>query len=318
VTARTRSALTPALVLLAAAVLAYAISLIPTLGVAHGSTPAHAAAVVVAPEPAGSGSALEAPPVVTPTELPTVDEVSQLWRRGEYLGAGILVLFGLLVFGLRVDRKRALYYTAGLAALGACVELVHAGQTPNASMLLGAALFFGALVMRSPLQPKQVVATEEPQPPALDPDGPEAARIRLRSGYHDQRGHIALPLLGCVAVVFLAGLAHACAPLRPSAKAAAGDLVDCTLVAVGDHADELEAAIRDATDMRGEIDWETSRALVRQLGTATGGCALRLAIERLLAAPGVAAIGGTGSLRAGWEQVRAEDLGGRRYLPEAM
>jgi hypothetical protein len=190
VTARTRSALTPALVLLAAAALAYVISLIPTLGVAHGSTPAHAAAVV-ASEPAGSGSALDVPPVVTPAELPTVEEVGQLWRRGEYLGAGLLVLCGLLVFALKVDRRRAAIYTAGLAAIGGLVELVHAGQTPNASMLLGAALFFGALVMRSPLQPKQA------EPP---PRAPEA-------------GHVALPLLGCVAVVFLAGLAYACARL---------------------------------------------------------------------------------------------------------
>ena len=154
-TARTRSTLTPALVLLAAAALAYAISLIPTLGVAHGSTPAHAAAVVVASDPAGSGSALEAPAAVTPAELPTVEDVSQLWRRGEYLGAGLLVLCGLLVFALKVDRRRAAIYTAGLAAIGGLVELVHAGQTPNASMLLGAALFFGALVMRSPLQPRE-------------------------------------------------------------------------------------------------------------------------------------------------------------------
>jgi hypothetical protein len=291
VTARTRSALTPALVLLAAAVLAYAISLIPTLGVAHGSTPAHAAAVVVASEPAGSGSALDAPPVVTPAELPTVEEVGQLWRRGEYLGAGLLVLCGLLVFALKVDRRRAAIYTAGLAAIGGLVELVHAGQTPNASMLLGAALFFGALVMRSPLQPKA-------EQPARTPES----------------GHIALPLLGCVAVVFLAGLAYACAPLRPSSGTPTGELVDCTLVAVGDHADELEAAIRDATDMNGAIDWETPRALVRQLGADVGGCALRLAIERLLASPGVAAGPGAASLTAGWERIRAEDLGGRRYL----
>jgi hypothetical protein len=301
-TARTRSALTPALVLFVAAALAYAISLIPTLGVAHGSTPAHAAAVVVASEPAGSGSALEAPPVVTPAELPTVEEVSQLWRRGEYLGAGLLVLCGLLVFALKVDRRRAAIYTAGLAAIGGLVELVHAGQTPNASMLLGAALFFGALVMRSPLQPPAPTG-------ANSPASSEGSRT-------PESGHVALPLLGCVAVVFLAGLAWSCAPIRPSTKAA-GELVDCTLVAVGDHADEIEVAIRDATDMRGAIDWETPRALVRQLGADVGGCALRLAIERLLASPGVAAGPGAASLTAGWDAIRTDDLGRRRYLPEA-
>jgi hypothetical protein len=297
-TARTRSALTPALVLFVAAALAYAISLIPTLGLAHGSTPAHAAAVVLVAEPAGSGSALDAPPVVTPADPPTVDEVSQLWRRGEYLGAGLLVLCGLLVFALKVDRRRAAIYTAGLAAIGGLVELVHAGQTPNASMLLGAALFFGALVMRSPLQPKV-------EPPPRTPES----------------GHVALPLLGCVAVVFLAGLAYACAPARPAARTVADPIIDCTLVSLGSNADayrgRIELAIRDNTS-NGAVSWSKVVAVVADLvpeaGIDVAGCVARETFERVLGSRGVTASMSEADLRAGWDRVRDEALGGRRYL----
>jgi hypothetical protein len=128
---------------------------------------------------------------------------------------------------------------------------------------------------------------------------------------------LAMSLFGVLAV-FLAGLAWSCAPLKPTTKDTAGEMVDCTLVAVGSHADELEAAIRDATNMDGEIDWQSPRAMVRELQVDVAGCALRLAIERLLASPGAVAVGGQGDLRAGWERIRTEELGGRRYLPDAV
>jgi hypothetical protein len=312
-TARTRSALTPALVLLAAAALAYAISLIPTLGVAHGSTPAHAAAVVAA-EPAA--------PAPRPSDQlhdPLTDlggAIDDARREGQAHGWALGAIVGLVLLSraLRKAHKRWPTLTtlrwmagpAGLVVFGAGIigsaafdAFIFGGSWLAAGYAaIGAALYL--------LDPDLKLPTQSNPPTSSD------------GSRSPESGHIALPLLGCVAVVFLAGLAWGCASLRPTAKATAGELVDCALVAVGDHADELEAAIRDATDMRGDIDWTAPRALVRQLGGSVGGCALRLAIERLLASPGVAAIGGTGSLRAGWEQVRVEDLGGRRYLPEAM
>jgi hypothetical protein len=315
VTARTRSALTPALVLLAAAALAYAISLIPTLGVAHGSTPAHAAAVgdVVVPV------AQPAPP--RPSDQlhdPLTDlggAIDDARREGQAHGWALGAIVGLVLLSraLRKAHKRwptltPLRWMAGPAGL------VVFGAGIIGSAAFDAFIFGGSWIAAGYAAIGAALYLLDPDlklpPPVNPPTSSEGSRA-------PEAGHIALPLLGCIAVVFLAGLAWGCASLRPT-KAAAGELVDCTLVAVGSHADEIEAAIRDATNMDGEIDWQAPRAMVRQLGFDVGGCALRLAIERLLASPGVAAGSGAASITAGWNMIRADDLGSRRYLPEAM
>jgi hypothetical protein len=295
VTARTRSALTPALVLLAAAALAYAISLIPTLGVAHGSTPAHAAAVV-AFEPAGSGSALDGPPVVTPAELPTVDEVTALVQRGEVWAAFIVGLFLLCGALHKADPTRAWFYTAGITLLGGAVGMIAAGVVPNASMAIGIVAGLVGTALR----------------------GPGLSRPAARA---PESGHIALPLLGCVAVVFLAGLAYACAPARPAARTVADPIIDCTLVSLGADADayraRIEAAIRDAT-VNGAVAWSKVVAVVADLvpeaGIDVAGCVARETFERVLGSRGVTASVSEADLRAGWDRVRDEALGGRRYL----
>jgi hypothetical protein len=322
VTARTRSALTPALVLLAAAALAYVISLIPTLGVAHGSTPAHAAAVVDVVTPAAQPAPRPSDQLHDPlTDLGGAIDDAEAARRQ---GWPILVLVGVVLVsrGLGTARRRwpgsrALRWMSGRAGLLTIGSGAVAAAAFDAFVLGGSWFAAGYAALGAALALIDPGPTAQKDAEVLQPAKDSATDL----GFCNQpaprapeSGHIALPLLGCVAVVFLAGLAWGCASLRPSATATAGELVDCTLVSIGDHADELEAAIRDATDMRGAIDWETPRALVRELGADVGGCALRLAIERLLASPGVAAGSGAASLTAGWHTIRTEDLGGRRYM----
>lgn len=285
-------------VLLGALALAVALLAADSVAVAHADSVAGAHADASVIDVASSASAVE-PVAPAPTE-PTVDEVRAVWRRGDLLGAGVLVLFGLLVVAARVDRRRALWYTAGLTALGACVELVHAGQTPSAGMLIGAGAVFVALITRSPLQP--------------------AAAADARSAREPQRGSVAgsvLLLLLALAIIWVPIVSASCS--GGQRRAAIESVVDCTIGVGKQHADEysalIEQVLRAATSPDGSVDWTVVRAAAVGFGLETGGCAIAAAVVRLLAAPPGYRAGSPApsTVRAGWELLRAEQLGGRRF-----
>jgi hypothetical protein len=108
---------------------------------------------------AGSASA---PEVAAPTTTPASSEpappieldvslVVKLWRSGALLGAGVVVLFLLLTFALKVDTTRAFYYSAGATVLGTVVDTIAiTGRSPNASMLIIAVSMFVAIVTKGP------------------------------------------------------------------------------------------------------------------------------------------------------------------------
>jgi len=256
--------------------------------------------------PAAGDSATPAPAIMSapPAAEPTVDEVRQLWRRGEFLGAGVLVVFGLLVIALRVDPKRALYYTAGVTALGGCVDLVANGQTPNGGMLVGAVAVFAALVTRSPLPPATRQAERGSAVPSL------------------------LAILAGAALTVGAMGAWSCAGAKRTASAVKDAVIDCAKLTVEQRADEyadrVEAAIIAGTAANGEVSWGPAKreigGILADAGLEVAGCAAGLAVARILyptadrprglvPAPEPSAA----QVRDGWDATRAEMLGGRRF-----
>lgn len=235
------------------------------------------------------------PPAAAPTPEPTVTDVSDLWREGEFVAAFILGLFLLCRVLLHIDPKRAWIYTAGISGMSGLVASIGAGVSPNASMVIAAAVTLIALFLRGWNQ------TPTPTPARR----PESGRAIL--------GLLALTASGG-AVLLAAGAMWSCAPIRDHGKATASDVVDCSLVSIGEHADEVEAAIRDATNMDGSIDWASAKAVVKRLGLEVGGCALQRAIARLMSMQSIAApTPSKGALAAGWEQMRVEVLEGRTF-----
>lgn len=102
----------------------------------------------------------------------------------------------------------------------------------------------------------------------------------------------------------------------PIVKSSATSVVDCSLVAIGEHASELEAAIRDATNMDGSIDWTKARDAVKRLGWDVGGCAMAAVIAKLLAPSTGARLAPSpdpDEVRSEWNLIRHEVLGGRSY-----
>jgi hypothetical protein len=119
-------------------------------------------------------------------------------------------------------------------------------------------------------------------------------------------------------MLLVAALA-ACGPTKDAVRQVGEDVVDCTTVTASAHTAEygarIEKAIKEHT-ANGETDWSKVGAVVgeimREAGVDVAGCVARATFERLLGARTL-----TGpDLREGWERVRADALGGRRFLPE--
>jgi hypothetical protein len=266
--------------------------------------PAPGAGVVRDASPGGSaGSASTAATAGSPPAAePTADDVGQLWRRGEYLGAGLLALFLLLSFALKVDPKRAFVYTGILGGLAGVVDLIALGQTPNVGMLVGAAGVAIALIMRSPLPLPRPAA---PRPP--------------------ERGSAASPLLVILASAALpiaAAAAWSCTSARQLARSTASSLVDCTTSTARAHAAEygslLEAAIRAATSPEGQVDRAALKGAVQGLALETGWCAAERTVARILSSFPVLRVAPGGydpaaSLREAWAAVRSERWEGKRF-----
>lgn len=309
--ARARSTLTPLLVLLAAAALAYAISCIPTLGVARAAEPPIAAqlgeqAPAASPPPAASPRPSDAlhDPVLDPAGA--IDDAAAAKRQGW----PILVLVGVVLVsrGLGTARRRwpgsrALRWMSGRAGLitigsgaiaaAAFDALVLGGSWFAAGYAaLGAAL---ALIDPGPVQPA----------PARNPERGSAA------------GPV-LAWLACAGALYAAGLAWGCAPTKHVAKATTAAVVDCTAETLARGAEAYAGRVRDAVaDCTAEAgtDWGCVGAKVGELGREVGlevaGCAaMRVAADML--APTAVPVDRAG-IEAGWERVREEHLEGRTF-----
>lgn len=125
---------------------------------AADATPLDAGAVIVPAlvdaGPDTGSAAVTAPPVTSPAPAPVVEPdpqiANRLWRSGAFLDAGIVLLYLLLGLWKKLDKNRAFYATAGLAALATVIETAVRGQTPTAAMLTGAATTLVAILLQGP------------------------------------------------------------------------------------------------------------------------------------------------------------------------
>jgi hypothetical protein len=108
------------------------------------------------PADAGVGSSATATPSPTTEpapklpDPPSVDQVTKLWRAGNFIATGALILYLLLSLALKVDKKHAFYISAGLAGAGMLVDAINRGDTPTLGMMLTAATTIAAIIARGP------------------------------------------------------------------------------------------------------------------------------------------------------------------------
>lgn len=290
----TRHVLQIALVLLGATVIA--------LGIAELRT-ARAAAPVLVADAGTAASAIPPPPESAHTPAPAIIEPGagyaayrhrqptiaaappapappsspEPWERGEVVALGILAVYFLAGLLAKHDRKRAAIWTGVVTGLTGLVAAVAGGVTPTMPMILGAIVAGGGIAAQSPLRPRAAAS--------------ERGSVR---------GTV-IVWLACIALAFVACARYA----KPTTTA----VVDCTFVAISEPAAEIEAAIRAR-------DWDRVRALVAKAGWRAGGCALATVVDQLLEAPAGARVAprpDPSELRAGWEAVQREQLGGWRY-----
>jgi hypothetical protein len=146
----------------------------------------------------------------------------------------------------------------------------------------------------------------------------------VTSFLRDLRSHPIAAIVGLV-IGILVGWCAGCGH-RPDVRVGTAAVVDCTVGAAAQNADELgpvlEQVIRDTTAPDGVVDWTRVRGAAEALGWDVAQCGLAAAVTRLLAPadPSVAVRSlavtpqpSEASVREGWERLRAVDLGGRRY-----
>lgn len=236
---------------------------------------------------------------------PQANEVRQFWRHGENVTAAVAGLLALLGWLLKVDRKRAAYYTAGMLAIGGCTDAIANGQTPNLGMVIGVAAAFVLYLMRSPLQPA----------PAA-PRQPESGTVRL---------HLLSGIALCIAV--LIALTSSCSGAKHAGTVVKDSVVDCSKLTAEAHAaeyvDRIERAVRAGTAPNGEVSWTPAKreiaSILADAGLDVAGCAAATAVARLLSfapAPvGIVAAPEPSRARLldGWQSTRAEMFGERRF-----
>lgn len=76
--------------------------------------------------------------------------VIKLWQSGAFLAAGTLTAFLLLTFALKLDSKRAFYYSAGLAGIASLADLVLAGHKLTWSAVIVALTTIASIVVKGP------------------------------------------------------------------------------------------------------------------------------------------------------------------------
>jgi hypothetical protein len=109
-------------------------------------------AVVLPPTDAFAPPAERVATTETVSHDPPIDvgDVEKQWRNGSLLGAGALALFLLCAIGLKIDRRRSFYYTAGVLSLGIVVDAIANGATPTTGMIIVAVTTFVSLVVKGP------------------------------------------------------------------------------------------------------------------------------------------------------------------------
>lgn len=126
-----------------------------------GSAAEAPAAEAPAPAPAAEPAAAAPAPASStsePAELPDAPDpgtVIKLWKSGAFLAAGALTLFLLLTLALKLDSKRAFYYTAGLTGLAGLVDMVAAGHQLTWSAAIVALTTIVSIVVRGPQLKKE-------------------------------------------------------------------------------------------------------------------------------------------------------------------
>lgn len=100
----------------------------------------------------GVGSGIEPVPAPVPVIVapPSVGEVETLWRSGAFLCAGIVALYLLLAFVVKVDPRYAFYASAGVAGLGTLIDAAAEGRTPNTQMLIAALAVVVGVITKGP------------------------------------------------------------------------------------------------------------------------------------------------------------------------
>lgn len=99
------------------------------------------------------------PPVVAPAvETPRAAEldasdVQRMWKSGQIIGAIAVAVFLALTLLLKLDPKRAFYWTSGLSAVGIVVDAVAAGSTNLLPTIVTAATVLIAILARGPGSP---------------------------------------------------------------------------------------------------------------------------------------------------------------------
>jgi len=74
----------------------------------------------------------------------------KLWQSGAFLAAGTLTVYLLLSLVAKVDRKRAFYYSAGVAGLSAVVDAIVAGHQLTWSALVTALIGIASIIAKGP------------------------------------------------------------------------------------------------------------------------------------------------------------------------
>lgn len=327
-TARTASRLQSA-GLIAVAIVAAAII---ALALAALATPAHAESE---PPPALAAAA-PAPPAAEPDTAAVVRRLG--WPIG-VLAAVTVAALSLGVAGQRRGRRELAWLARGTAATSAgagaaigsaVLDTLIAGGSPAA---VGAAMVATILAFWRARRPEPGHRWRRPLPGEVQEESAICATCGLYASERDipctdgrtsdpslQRGAAAGPLiaiLACAAITAGAMGAWSCTGAQRREFAAAA--IDCTAGQLAERADALRplvgAAIRSG-------DWAAVRAAAMTALRDAVGCAGAAVVIEIERPPSVVtqALTTTGAppdpveVRAAWERLRREQLGGRSYV----
>lgn len=239
-------------------------------------------------------------PVVDPTGA--IDDIQAARRLGWPIAVGVIAALLAMALGTAGARIRWLSWLArgtaatALGAVSACGSAAFDAAVLGGSPVVVAVAAIGAVLA--------FWRAHRAAPSATSRAPTERGAV-----------HPLLAILLGAAVVLGAGMAWSCSSAQR--RAVIDDVVDCTIGVAAEHAAEyediLEHVIRAATSPDGHVDWARVRAAAIGFGAGTGACALAAAVGRLLEHQGLSAAPGEAELRAGFERLRGELWGGRRY-----
>jgi len=312
---RPRPVLTPLLVLLAAAMLAYAISCIPTAGIASAD-PAPVELTSPPPAPATVDPTAPRPsdrlhdPLTDPAGA--IDDAVAARRQGWPLLALVVLILvsrGLGKARTRWPSSRSLAWMGGRAGLVVIGAGIVAGAAFDALALGGSWFAAGAAAIGAAL------ALLDPAPARRPSDQRRAAELGTVE---------LLPGLALAVLAVIGGLlAWSCAGASRRARDTAGIVVACTADTLRDRAAELvprvlqslTACTRDDGTIDAAAFGGEMAKLVADLGPEVTGCAAERVVADLIKRRQGLTAGpaGVAGLRDAWARVRTERFGGRTF-----